>query len=169
MAKRIILIVLVVACLVAGIFMISKSNNTPTESEPTTEQAEPKPTEDLDIKLTPTEESLKGYIVGEDGRLHEKETVSIETQSLQEQMETLEAGDLIEKAKVNQESLEESEEESRAEVGETQSQQEIVDSEVLSDEEMIKLHEEFQSEIDSFNMKEYERMMEEWEAQKGGN
>ncbi|MCC2818865.1 hypothetical protein LK537_16315 [Lachnoclostridium pacaense] len=166
MLKRILIIVALLICLIVGVFAVSKCNITPTESESTTTQEESS-TEDLNIQLTPIDEPLKGYIVGEDGKLHEKETVSIETQSFQEQMETLEAGDLIEKARANQESLKESEEESRAEIGETQSKQEIADSEVLSDEEMIKLHEEFQSEIDSFNMKQYERMMAEWESKKG--
>lgn len=165
MTKRILIITILIVCLIVGVVAISKHHTTPAESEPTITQEESS-TEDLNIQLNPTEE-LKGYIVGEDEKLYEKETVSIETQSFQEQMETLEAGDLIEKAKVNQESLEESKEESRVESNETQSQQEIADNEVLSDEEMVRIHEEFQSEIDDFNMREYERMMAEWKAQKG--
>lgn len=152
--------------LMVGLVVMSKSTINPKEAEPTAEVTETS-TEDLNIKISPAKNSITVFKENEDGAFEVEETIVIETQSLQEQKETLEAGDLIEKARANQESLEESKEESRAEVNETLSQQEITDNEVLSDEEIIRLHEEFQSEIDDFNMKEYERMMAEWESKKG--
>ena len=70
MIKKILAIVALLICLIVGIVTISKHNIRPTESEPTTEQIEPEPTADLDIKINDEQfEPPKAIIINEDGEI----------------------------------------------------------------------------------------------------
>lgn len=93
-----------------------------------------------------------------------EEAVEIETKPLEEQLETLNNGDIIEKAKEQQDSIESSEAESRAQANETISESQALESQVVTDE----MHEEFEQAIDDYNQKEVDEVLEQWKKQNGG-
>lgn len=124
----------------------------------------PKPTKavgEVNIKLhpdTPSEAETEPEIImkDEDGNVYR----SAVPESLPKESENIKTGDngnLIEQAQKNQEAIESSQ-------AVEQSGTEKQDSEEVTD----KMHQDFQNEINDFNQKQYEKMMEEAKQFEGG-
>lgn len=89
MLKKILVIGVIAICLIVGLITISKHNIRPTESEPTTAQTEPKPTEDLDIKISDdVEPPQKIVIIRDEDIILESEEDESESNTVEQSEES---------------------------------------------------------------------------------
>lgn len=131
--KRIGLIAIIVACLVVGVFTISKINE-PKEAEPTTEvQIESTTEEELNIKISSTEPPTE-FVIGTDGVVLSESEV--------EEERSKEVEEMLEEASI---------------AAEEKREQETIATETISIDEM----QEMESNIDAFVEAESIKMMRE--------